>query len=453
MVCIRAGALAVLLLATINAGATDFSVTRLDDPVPSGCLPDDCSLREAVIAANALPGADRILLPAGSVQLTITNTGPNPGATQGDLDLTNAVEIVGVSAASSAILALNNDRLFNIIPGVDVTLRKLTLGGGKSGIGGAILQNGGLTIEDAVIGNNTATGDGGAIRNSSTTETVLRRVQLLDNVSGAHGGAIQDGGGGVLIVDSVLSGNNATDGGAIFGHEVRIYRSVFENNKATGNGGAVRTDPNCSCTMLEVHESTFTANSAAKGGALYTAFPFDIELSTISGNSASVSGGGIYLDNTSGNNFLARNLHGSTLYLNTAPTASAILFYDVSVDNSLTPSVQNTIVGGTCAHAGTGSETFDALLGNIESPGHSCGFGLFSLSDVASLNLGALGDNGGPTPTHLPLAGSIAIANGWDIVCDGRDQRGYARNDNQCDSGSVEVGALDDVLFRDGFDF
>jgi len=50
--------------------ATTFTVTRTDDPVPNGCLPTDCSLREAVIAANAGSGGDAIALPAGDYRLT-----------------------------------------------------------------------------------------------------------------------------------------------------------------------------------------------------------------------------------------------------------------------------------------------------------------------------------------------------------------------------------------------
>ena len=66
--------------------------------------------------------------------------------------------------------------------------------------------------------------------------------------------------------------------------------------------------------------------------------------------------------------------------------------------------------------------------------------------------LGPLADNGGPTPTHLPQTGSAAINAGSNSVCTVLDQRGYVRIDGACDSGAVEAGALDDVIFRDGFD-
>jgi len=55
-----------MLLATVADAAT-FVVTRLDDPVADACVPGDCSLREAVAAANLAAGADTISLPAGTL--------------------------------------------------------------------------------------------------------------------------------------------------------------------------------------------------------------------------------------------------------------------------------------------------------------------------------------------------------------------------------------------------
>ena len=65
---------------------------------------------------------------------------------------------------------------------------------------------------------------------------------------------------------------------------------------------------------------------------------------------------------------------------------------------------------------------------------------------VADVGLGALGDNGGPTPTMLPQAGSVLL----DVIppadCRttdaelGTDQRGITRPQGTgCDIGAVEV--------------
>ena len=57
--------------------AATFSVTKTSDTADGACDPTDCSLREAIIAANAQPDAQahRIILPAGAYTLTLT--GPN----------------------------------------------------------------------------------------------------------------------------------------------------------------------------------------------------------------------------------------------------------------------------------------------------------------------------------------------------------------------------------------
>jgi hypothetical protein len=74
----------------------------------------------------------------------------------------------------------------------------------------------------------------------------------------------------------------------------------------------------------------------------------------------------------------------------------------------------------------------------------SCPFTATSdLPILASLGLGALADNGGPTRTHLPAVDSPlrdAIP-ASDSQCTGlgRDQRGLARPaDAACDIGAVE---------------
>lgn len=112
----------------------------------------------------------------------------------------------------------------------------------------------------------------------------------------------------------------------------------------------------------------------------------------------------------------------------------------------VTPTVSavNTIIAGN-----TGG---DCLGGTILSRGHningddSCGLAGSGDMNGTDPLLGPLGDHGGPTLTHLPLAGSPAIDAGDDSLCPPTDQRGYARPDHGkvygiavCDIGSVEV--------------
>jgi hypothetical protein len=290
---------------------------------------------------------------------------------------------------------------------------------------------------------------------------VLRRVHLLNNKAIINGGAILAGSFGVLLIDSVVSGNSAINGGAIDGYAIRVYRSLIQNNHASGNGGGIFGEGGCTCTSIEVHDSTIADNGALQGGGIYAVYPFVIEQTTLSANTGNAAGGAIYIDD-SASTFGNTTAHviSSTIYPNTAFNAG-VYFHDVQASANYTVLFQNTLVSGTCTHGGAGPNYFYGLLGNLESPGNTCGFGggfpngNFSTYDVpaADLKLGALADNGGPTPTHLPLAGSAVIGTGWPSVCEKLDQRGYVRADGDCDVGTVEAGALDDVIFRTGNDY
>src|SRR6266851_8325054 len=78
-----------------RAEAASFTVTRTDDPAPSGCLVGDCSVREAIIAANSSPGST-VTIPAGTYTLTIAGTGVGENnAAVGDLDILAAMTING----------------------------------------------------------------------------------------------------------------------------------------------------------------------------------------------------------------------------------------------------------------------------------------------------------------------------------------------------------------------
>ena len=59
----------------------EFVVTRFDDRNSGNCLPGDCSLREAVISANAAGVPSTVLLPAGTYSLTIPGRGEDLAAT------------------------------------------------------------------------------------------------------------------------------------------------------------------------------------------------------------------------------------------------------------------------------------------------------------------------------------------------------------------------------------
>jgi predicted outer membrane repeat protein len=439
--------LAALALAT-PARALDLVVTRVDDPVPDGCIAGDCSLREAVVTANQLSGPDRILLPAGLYILTIAG-GASNNAAVGDLDILSPVEIIGAGAPSTVILASHGNRHFNLTPGSSATFRGVRLDGGRAGTGGSILMNGTLVMQDSILSGNQATVEGGAIRSGSGTHMTFQRVRFEDNLATGPGGAVETGTAGATFAESVFLNNAATDGGAIAGFDIRVRDSLFLGNSASGSGGAIDSLAGCSCQNLEVRTSTFAGNQAGvvgAGGAIRVGHAFAIIQSTFSGNTAGI-GGAIHVTNAGlGGPY---RIESSTIAGNTAVLNGSGLFF--AAPQSIDLQLLNTLVAGTCVRSGTGSGALQGQ-GNVESPGNTCNLPAGNLANVSAgqLALGPIADNGGPTPTRLPAPFSALVGAGSDAACQRLDQRGLVRNDGDCDTGAVEVGALDDVIFRNG---
>jgi hypothetical protein len=74
------------------------------------------SLRSAIMAANALPGADTILLPNGTLKLTIAGAGEDAAA-RGDLDIRGDLTIQGRGHTGTVIDGNGLDRVFDVLSG------------------------------------------------------------------------------------------------------------------------------------------------------------------------------------------------------------------------------------------------------------------------------------------------------------------------------------------------
>lgn len=220
-----------LFLAQINvAYAANFTVTRFDDPAPNGCLAGDCSLREAIIDANNLGGADVVLLPAGTYFLSLAGTGEDAAAT-GDLDILDSLTILGLGAGAT-IDAAGLDRAFHIVGGggsPNVTMSKLTIRGGalssngEAGSGGGIYNDAGTLIlsytvvreNDVTPGYNSCGGGGGIFNNGGSV--TLSFSSAIDNTSDSFGGGISSVEGAVILSNASLQGNIAeVQGGGLY---------------------------------------------------------------------------------------------------------------------------------------------------------------------------------------------------------------------------------------------
>jgi CSLREA domain-containing protein len=111
---LTASILSILLLSSVSASAANFTVTTMADTADGVC-DADCSLREAVIAANALPGSDTIDVPAGTYPLTRAGACEDAAMT-GDLDITGSVQIHG-RGMGAIIDGGGLDRIFQVLGG------------------------------------------------------------------------------------------------------------------------------------------------------------------------------------------------------------------------------------------------------------------------------------------------------------------------------------------------
>lgn len=285
-------AMAVLWAVVAVAGASPawaaiFAVTKTEDTNDGACLPTDCSLREAVVAANTTPGLDMITLPEGDYALTITGANEDQSVT-GDLDISEEATIDGAGAATTTVSAGGEDgigdRVLDIVANADATISGLTMSGGSppgdpdrsdNSFGGGIANRGAgeLELVEVTVSNNTASFGGGiAIDDSDDdggTLTLADSTVSKNTASGsASGGGIGIDGSSATIIGTTISDNTARAGGGIAivnsnDEQTIIENSTISTNSATDlfGGGVVNSN-----SLTTIRSTTITDNAADPGG-------------------------------------------------------------------------------------------------------------------------------------------------------------------------------------------
>ena len=292
-------------------------VTRRDDPAPDGCQPGDCSLREAVIAANA--GGEKAIITFdvnGTFSLTLT--GYDDDASGGDLDLTGSVIILGNGADKTIISSNGADRVFHIVSGAEAVIRGVTIQNGSVGDhGGGIYNFGGsLVLNDSVVKSNQSTltdfsGSGIATTSDGVTEINNSAVGPGNNSTpSGWGGGFFVGGATLILNNSTVSGNSAEEGGG-------LYLS----------GGAVVT----------ITHSTITLNQGAStgGGLLNSGATVVVRRSIVAGNS-----GGGSKDCAGGATSQGYNLIGQNGSANGCPKTSTDVILAGAIGTAISPTLQ-----------------------------------------------------------------------------------------------------------------
>jgi hypothetical protein len=243
--------------------ATITPTTFADGGLGSG------SLRDAVLQLNADSGSDDdiIQLQAGTYSLTIPNVGgrhETAGLT-GDLNVTQPSHrwiIQGAGPSTIIDASQLQDRVFQIVqPGTRVLFQDLVIRGGLAqddgsdgalpgttdSLGGGILNNGGdVTLDNVLLTNNVARGNGWDGAGNGHT---------------AQGGGIYSTGGSLSISGSMIAANQATGGSGGGGGFCYSCGAADGGTGGAGQGGGLYSNGG----TLDISGSTIATNQATGG--------------------------------------------------------------------------------------------------------------------------------------------------------------------------------------------
>jgi predicted outer membrane repeat protein len=308
----------------------DSTSDDIDDNTADGLChtaANTCTLRAAIMQANATGGANIITLTGGTYTLTITGTDED-NAALGDLDVRSTITINGAGATASFVDANHVDRVFDVIAGGSLTLSGLTVQGG--------------TTSGAVVG--------GGIRSTSGT-VQLTNVTVISNLSGA-GGGIASVNGSLSLSGVTVSLNGSGSGGGVYiqGTNATITGSTLNGNVGSNGGGFYHAGGG----VATIINTNFADNSATTfGGGIYTLGALTMTGGTVSGNST-VLGGGIALDATATGGAPPMRITGTRVQSNQASRQGGGIYVFGTPDVVLT---DMTIAQNQTVHGGSFTNT------------------------------------------------------------------------------------------------
>ena len=462
--------------------------STLDNVVNDGLI----TLREAVLAANtgqpvgdapAGDGNDQISFAAAlagqSISFQITG---DSSLGNSALAVARNLSIEGLPQGELVSVTLRNDstygdrRLFLVEPGANLQLKDVILsdgvaigasgnsgiqggggGGGGAGMGGAILNQGTLTVQNSTLHKNVAWGGRGGDGNSAPSSSAKGGLGGglsggaggIANVAGQAGGFASGGGGGGGIGATAsgaggFSGENGFGGGAGGGsatNSTTLGDFAGRNVIYGGRGG-----------QGNLFQGGGGGGGAGLGGAIYnlggsvsvvnSTFGFNEAKGGPAGAGGTLAATGLGLGGAifSQNGFV--RVDNSTLAKNTASQGGAIFAVADGATASVT--LNSTIaaqsdgvsdVVGRAIHTGILTVTGKA---NLIQYADNFAAGTSSSLDPQLTNLA---QNGGPTPSFALRSGSPALqlgANDLGLVFDQRGQ-GFPRSIGS----SIDIGAFE----------
>jgi hypothetical protein len=338
------------------------------------------SLRDAIAATP--PGGTVDFQPGLSGTITLT---------AGELVINKDLAVSGPGADVITVSGNQASRVFDIAASFAVSISGLTIANGGSALiggGGGILNSGTLTLTGCALRGNHVTyvggntGFGGGVSNAGTL--TVRNCTLSGNSTGgspSEGGGISNV-GTMTVISSTLRGNRANNsGGGIYN---RLGRATVTDCIIIGNstgftsvsgfGGGIH---DLSPGAMTVTDCIINGNSSGYGGGIYTN-PFSASLtvsnSTLSGNSSTTAGSGIYSN--------------SGLAVEGLVTIDGDYFQ--TANGALTVGTGNTFVlAGTGTAQGSVSNAGTLAVGDASGPGALTVSGRYTEADSGTLAIAA----------------------------------------------------------------
>lgn len=436
------GARAVVITPTTTA---DVPISGLAAVNAAGQITNQgnaISLRSAVIATNALAGADTIQLNAGVYQLTVA--GSDNTCLGGDLDINDSLAINGVGAGATTIqmvppgpagdykvIGVNQDGSH---PGLTISINNVTITGGRNNFpsSGTFQETGGgvdffltgtgnnFSMSGCVVTGNSATGSANSHGGGVNVDS--------NNASSAAGPSI-----GTVTFTNCTFSNNSSDreggGLSLFAdkHDVTLTNCTITGNHTNivgGNGGGVQIAHSYGGTVTMNGGSVTNNTSAAGGGGMNITYNGNASINnvTISGNTstgvagANSIGGGVLISQTGAAGISALvTLTGCSITGNHANGAAVGQGGGVYMVSAYPATISKcTITGNTAGSSGGGlavgaggagamTANFNRIVGNT-SP---------SLIGLANAGTASVENNWWGTNTPATVAAGTADFNPW----------------------------------------
>jgi hypothetical protein len=306
--------------ATIRSRAVDDSGNQQDPPaavtvtVPIRVPSDQPTIQSAIDVAN---NGDIVLVAPGTYSENINFKGKaitvtSESGPQGTIiDARNADSVVFFISGEGRESVLNGFTLQNGRP----PSTRSSEGGGI-----LIQGSSPRITNNVITNNHACNGVGIAIRFGSPLiqlNTITGNINDVCQIGGIGGGIYITGEGSAEILDNVISNNASADGGGIGIPGLKttpiIKRNVIKGNgvpapgqSSSGAGGGIYMSGEVNALIVQ---NLITGNQANDGGGIYSFFVNGVIVNnTIADNGGSTHGSGIYIDEPAGRSQLTNNI-------------------------------------------------------------------------------------------------------------------------------------------------